>query len=527
MSASDSRIPFEPQRPPVPQTGGGARELLWQGLALIALALGAAYLRWRWTRSLNPDALAFAIVVAAAETLAFLGFALTVFRWWATQDPPRREPPRTPADCGGAGERPLLVDVVIVVREEAPERLRLVVRAARRLSYPHPLRLQVHVVDHGAREAVARIAADEGARYLRAGGEPDPERAAAAAGEGDFVLLCDGGTRLFPRLLEHTLGDFRDPRVGWVQTSRWFEDLPQGVSWPLWLQERVGSWGRKLGEGVQEFIGRVHVGQDPFACDPQLFFDVELRRRNRGAAIAWRGPGAVLRRQALQGGRAWRSLLHASVQSASLAPADLATALDLRWNEAVAAFHAALRERPRGFMGFAISLLPFACIWRLALLLAPLAALVTGTAPLAGYTSGFYRHAIPFLLALQLALLVSTWGVRTGKVHAFALALAPQDCAALLRVLFRRAARPPFAGQTHRRGLHLVLPQVTLAALTACGLLLALWRVFAQGQGQELPALIVNGAWAVFNLVALLAPVRAALWRPAGPARALDAPAAA
>jgi cellulose synthase (UDP-forming) len=148
------------------------------------------------------------------------------------------------------------------------------------------------------------------------------------------------------------------------------------------------------------------------------------------------------------------------------------------------------------------------------LLIAPFIYFLTGVTPLAGYTSAFYLHAVPFLFVLQLALLVTTWGVRTGKASAFELALAPLQLRALWHVLRRRASPPPFAQEAHRRGLHLVVPQVTLIALTVAGLLLACWRVFVQGQGQELPALIVNGAWSVFNLGALLAPVRAALWRP-------------
>lgn len=523
MSARDSHPhPFASHRPPAPQPPGGVRELAWQFLAIVALALGADYLRWRWMQSLNPDALWFAIPLAVAETLAFAGLARTVFQCWATCDPPRQEPPRTPAECGGAGDRPLGVDVVIAVGEEAIERVREVLRSARALSYPSALRLQLHVVDDGAREALERLALQEGARYARALAPHDARVDAAGCGDGDFVVLGDGHTRLFPRLLEHTLGYFRDPRVGCVQTPPWYEDLPQGVPLPQWLQQRLGAFGRWLGEGLQELVGTVRVGHDPFACDPQPWFDLVLRRRNRLGAVRWCGTGAVLRREALLQGDAWRSLLHPSVQSASLAPPDLASALQLRW-----------RMQPA-----ALAWSSFACVWRLAFLLAPIVYGVTGAAPLAGYTSGFYLHAVPFLLALLLAFLAATWGVRAGKAWAFALGLVPQECGRLWRRLRRRFARsasvarePWVPGRarddTECRGLQLVVPQVTLIALTLAAIALAAWRVFVQGQGQELPALIVNGAWAVFNLAALLAPVRAALWRPPAAAHAAAAAAAA
>ena len=67
---------FEHRRPPAPVAHSPARELLWQFLVIVALVLGANYIRWRWTDSLNWDALWFAIPLAAAETCAYTGLVL-------------------------------------------------------------------------------------------------------------------------------------------------------------------------------------------------------------------------------------------------------------------------------------------------------------------------------------------------------------------------------------------------------------------------------------------------------------------
>lgn len=512
-----------PPRAPAPLAAGGAAELLWQFLALVALALGANYLRWRWLHALNPDVPWFAWPLALAETLAWSGLASTVFQCWGTGDPPPGDPPRSPAEAGAAGTGALAVDVLIAVADQPIARVRVVLRAALRLSYPHPLQLRVHLVDRGARAELARLAAEEGARSA------DSEDAALALASGDFVLLCDGHTRLFPRLLEHTLGYFRDPRVGWVQTPLWFEDLPAGVPLPQWLQQRAGAFGRWLGAGLQELVGPVRIGQDPFGCDPQAFFGIVLRRRSRFGDLDWRGAGAVLRREAWRPARAWRSVLHPSVQSASLAPADFATALELHGRQRLPA-RALPQPQPQPQAASAYERLmrrgrswnAFACAWNLVFLLAPLVYLFTGIAPVAGYTSAFYLHLLPFLLALQLAFVVTTWGAATAKARAFRLALAPQQLRALWQAL--RGLQP---ARQERRPLRLVAPQLALVALTLAGWAVALWRVFVFGQGQELPALIVNCAWSVYNLVALLAPVRAALWRPPAVARRVDEPAAA
>ena len=64
---------FERRKPPEPLVHSMWRELLYQFLATIALALGAWYLWWRWTASLNYEALWFAIPLVLAETFSYIG----------------------------------------------------------------------------------------------------------------------------------------------------------------------------------------------------------------------------------------------------------------------------------------------------------------------------------------------------------------------------------------------------------------------------------------------------------------------
>jgi cellulose synthase (UDP-forming) len=62
--------------------------------------------------------------------------------------------------------------------------------------------------------------------------------------------------------------------------------------------------------------------------------------------------------------------------------------------------------------------------------------------------------------------------------------------------------------------MHLVIPQLTVIVLTLVGLAYAAVRVFAQGHDEELPSFIVNVAWGLNNVFAMLPLVRAALWQP-------------
>ncbi len=300
--------PLEERLPPPPVAHSSAREFAFQALAVASLALGAWYLHWRWTASLNRDALWFAIPLALAETLAFGGSLIFFLSLWRTRDTPVAPPPSTVRDVvvrPPARDRPLIVDVFYPTYDEDPELVRLSIRAGKALRYPHPLDLRLHVLDDGRREAMKRVAEEEGVGYLtranNAGFKAGNLRNGIEQTGGDFIVICDADTRVFPELLERTLGYFRDPRVAWVQTPQWFHDLEEGVPLPEWLarRARLGAVGRGLGRAAEALVGPVRIGADPFANDPQLFYDVIQRRRNWCNASFCCGAGSVHRREAV------------------------------------------------------------------------------------------------------------------------------------------------------------------------------------------------------------------------------------
>ncbi|MGD9894289.1 MAG: glycosyltransferase, partial [Dehalococcoidia bacterium] len=302
---------FEHRRPPQPSTHVIWRETLWQVLATIAVVIGIWYLHWRWTASLNFDALWFAIPLVIAETLSFFGLVLVVFNLWQITDTPRQKPPRTIGECEGTEEsRPLRVDIYVATYSEDPELVRMSLAAARRLRYPHPIELKVHCLDDGRRPAMAEVAAQEGVNYItrqnNIGYKAGNLRNALEVTDGDFLVICDADTRMFPDFLEATLGYFRDPDVAWVQTPQWFFDLPEGDTLDQVWGRRLGGVGRLAGKAVQRVIGEVRRGDDPFDNNPFYFFDVIQRRRNGANASFCCGAGSVHRREAV-----WQSALRA------------------------------------------------------------------------------------------------------------------------------------------------------------------------------------------------------------------------
>ncbi|HEX9306829.1 MAG TPA: glycosyltransferase, partial [Anaeromyxobacter sp.] len=290
---------------PVP---GPVRAFAFQSLAVAAVALGGWYLAWRWTESLNPGALGWSAVVAAAETLAWIGSALFFLSIWRIADVPPRPPPRTANEVLSAPlapDRPLRVDVLVTTFDEQVALVRRSVRAARALTYPHPISIRVLVLDDGRRAAMREMAREEGVEYLtratNRGYKAGNLQNALERTDGDLFVICDADTRPLPALLEETLGYFRDPRVAWVQTPQTFDDLDPGTALPEWLarRARLGRIGRAAGRLVERVVGPVAVGADPFGSDARAFFDVVQRGRNWCNAAFCCGAGSVHRREAV------------------------------------------------------------------------------------------------------------------------------------------------------------------------------------------------------------------------------------
>lgn len=297
--------PFEHRLPPAPVPHSASRELLWQFLAVMSLTLGASYLVWRWTSSLNMDALWFALPMVVAETLAYVGLILFTINLWRTDDEPITAPPATTteAGCGTHDDRPLRVDIFFPTFDEDPELVRLGLIDAKKITYPHEIDVRIHVLDDGQRSSMAKVASEEAVNYLTRTGNTGYKagnlRHAMQVTSGDFIVICDADTRLFPTVLERTLGYFRDRKVAWVQTPQWFFDLPEGQPLADAMGGVFGRAGRWLAAGIQSVFGSVRVGADPFVNDPALFYDVIQRRRNWANAAFCCGAGSIHRREAI------------------------------------------------------------------------------------------------------------------------------------------------------------------------------------------------------------------------------------
>ncbi|HEY8592031.1 MAG TPA: glycosyltransferase [Sphingomicrobium sp.] len=279
---------------------------LWQFFATIAAILGAWYIVWRWTSSLNPDALWFSIPMALGETCAYLGLLLFFYNMWGIDDPAQQPPPARIGDCDPSAPEPdraVSVDVFITTYNEEEDLVRLSIRDALNVRVPAGVVVKVHVLDDGRRASMREIAEREGANYIsrdnNLGYKAGNLRNAMEQTDGDFIVICDADTRLLPPMLENVLGYFRDPDVAFVQTPQWFYDLPPGERLSERWGRSAGAAGRAAGRAIETIFGEIRVGADPFNNDASIFYEVILRRRNRANAAFCCGAASIHRREAV------------------------------------------------------------------------------------------------------------------------------------------------------------------------------------------------------------------------------------
>lgn len=591
---------FEHRRPPEPLRRSVIGERIWQLLAITSLILGAWYIGWRWTDSLNWDAAWFALPLVIAESCAYFGLILFTLNLWTTRDYPRRPPPERIGQCLAeppAEDRPVAVDIFIATYNEEEELVRLSIRDAKAVSYPHPINVQVHVLDDGRRETMRRVAKEEGVNYItrdnNVGFKAGNLRNAMEQTHGDFIMICDADTRVFPTILEHTLGYFRDSDVAFVQTPQWFYDIPEGITLTNWLGQRAGRPGRWMGAAVETIFGEIRIGEDPFVNDPAMFYDIIQRRRNVYNAAFCCGAASIHRREAVMfvalrafaaaidkatredksrllrlirprkdpeaealarwqaaqeqeltpykfhvsediyssivlhqdRERRWKSVLHPSVESKMLSPQDLLTWTIQRFKYAGGSLDIFFHDNPVTAPGLSLGqrlmyLNTFwsylGALWNVMFLCAPIIYLLTGIPPVDAYTGDFFAHALPFLVANELAFLAGTWGLSGYKGKVSYLASFPIGLRAIWAVIRRQKIKFPVTPKERQEGnyLNLVWPQLGIMIATLLGFGWAAgcyWR----GVGNfSAGGLIANGLWGLNNILAMSIMVKAAFWKP-------------
>jgi cellulose synthase (UDP-forming) len=570
----DHRIPEPPQE----QSEG--MQLLFQFLGIVTLMLGVWYLHYRWTDSLNMDALWFAIPLAFAETMMFIGTVLVIVNFWRIRDTEKKSPPHTMDEVTTKEEHPynthkkIKIDIYIPVFNEDPELVRQTIIAAKKVQKLPTWNLCYYLLDDSNNEAMTQMAKEEGLPQILRDNTKGRKAGAITHAmdetKGDFIVIIDSDTRLFPNILLNTMGYFKDDSVAWVQTPQWFCDLTEGEPLEKVWKKNLGTIGEKTAQLFQKVFGRTKVGYDLFANDPAMFFGVIQRRRNNYNASFCCGATSIHRTSALRRvaiarwaqrvldankskeaieeidveyisyhtsediytsllvhahqPKKYKSVLHPEVESKMLSPLDLGTWVTQRFRYAGGTIDLVTKEFKRFFqsgLSLGQKLMYFStfwsytgAIWLVILLLSPILYMFTNIAPVQSYSMDFFIHLIPFLFFNQLALMVATWGIHSNRGGQFFIAIFPIVLKAFWDVARRKPIRFVVTAKTAKRGNFLSLVNIQLGMILLYIIAIAYaTTMHLIGERIYLTGYSVNLLWSLFNMISLWAIVRAALYK--------------
>lgn len=353
-----------------------ARKLRIRGVAVVAIAVTAAYLTWRLAGTINLDWWWVAIPLFVVEVHNAFGLVLyTIALWSLDSDPyPVRRRARRPK-----------VAVLIPTLNEPPEVLLPTIAASIALRPAH----ETWVLDDGRRESVRKLAEQLGARYLTRSDNLHAKAGnlnhALGIVKAEIVAVLDADHVPTARFLTALLPYFEDARIAFVQSPQDFYNL--------------------------ESFEHERRGNDEVFNEESVFYRVIAPAKNRWAAPFWCGTCALVRVEALRsvGGvstdsvtedihttirmyrAGWKGAYHNEVVARGLAPDDAAAYMVQRNRWALGAMQVLRRENPlfgRGLTGgqrlaFLTTLFGWFDSWRtLAYMVIPLVVVATGAVPI-------------------------------------------------------------------------------------------------------------------------------------------------
>ena len=143
----ETRIPYSPIK------DNKWRTSIFQFFSIITLAVGLAYINWRWRYSINSDSLIFAITLVIAETLSFIGTVLIIINYWSNKDPVKQSPIHYLSEIeklNGRVDRPIRIDIFIASYNEDVELVRYSIQDAKKITYPYEdVEIKIYVLKNG------------------------------------------------------------------------------------------------------------------------------------------------------------------------------------------------------------------------------------------------------------------------------------------------------------------------------------------------------------------------------------------
>ncbi len=579
-------LEFEGRNPPMFRPLSMKERLFWHFFAGASVAASIRYLYWRWAESMNPEAILFSFMVALAETLTIFGTILFYFDIWDEGDtpwsPPMKSQNNDPLDQIGE----ILVDIFITTVDEDEHMLEATVEAARNVIWPINTEVRVYILDDGNRSGIELLASRQSVSYIarsaREGFKGGNLSNALFRTKGDFVVICDADTRLFPTFLKNTLGYFSKDDVAWVQTPHWFYDLPCRERWGKRLARVLKLHSIRMPIVAGLFSGPNHGEFDPFFSDPSVFFDIIQRRRNRNASSFCCGAASIHRREAIfssalgkklvdsvkimkvgglsnlteaaecvplepfrfhvsedlyssilahgSSGKQWESVYHPKVEARMLSPWSVQAWASQRVKYARGTFDIAFRSGSifGNKMSWKTKLHYLSTFWSYAsslwvpiLIFAPAYSLVSGYSAVKSFSSEFFWYFVPMVVFGELALMSTSKNLPLSKGRVLNAACMFINLRAFFFVVSGR--RPGFNPTTKipssGGAFRYILPNVAAMFILAFSGLFSLLSFWCGWSSPDYPAVYVNLFWLSCNFILMGQIFRFIFWNPAAALR--------
>ncbi|MDZ8263187.1 glycosyltransferase family 2 protein [Nostoc sp. ChiQUE01b] len=363
---------------------------------------------------------------------------------------------------------------------------------------------------------------------------------------GQFILTLDADHIPRPQFLKRVLpyfstynlltGKYEQNQIAFVQTPQDFYNIPPGDP---------------FGHQAHLFYGPLQQGKDGMNAAFYTGTDAVLRRealisvglqyfadeyaKNEKRLDEFQLVGGVSSNSITEDmntamrlhGAGWKSVYHHELLAEGLAPDDLKSTLKQRLRWAQGTIQVLMRENPLAKPGltfwqrlhyFKTMYSYFSGFATVVFICCPIIYFFTDIVPVKTYGPDFALHFFPAFIINRLTFITATWGIPAREVwraEQYAIALFPLFIQAVLSVFFGGSLKFQVTPKQRQSGtyLQLVWPQLIICVLTILGILWSLYR-FAIGNLNNPLVHLLNGAWAIYNLLLLSGIIRASVWQP-------------
>ncbi|MEH2205813.1 MAG: glycosyltransferase [Nostoc sp.] len=363
---------------------------------------------------------------------------------------------------------------------------------------------------------------------------------------GNFIVTLDADhipkrnflKRVLPYFYAYNLstGKYDQNQIAFVQTRQDFYNIPPGDPFghranlfygPL--QQGKDGMNAAFYTGTNAILRRealVSVGlqnfADEFAKDEKRLDEFDLVGGVSSNSITEDMNTAMRLHSA-----GWKSIYHNELLAEGLAPDDLSSTLKQRLRWAQGTIQVLVRENPLTKSGltfwqrlqyFKTMYSYFSGFATLVFISCPIIYFFTDIVPVKTYGSDFAIHFFPAFIINRLTFLAATWGIPAREVwrsEQYAIALFPLLIQAVWSVFTGQKLNFQVTPKQRQSGIYLrlVWPQLVVFILTILGMLWSLYQ-FAIGHLNNPDVHLLNGAWAIYNLLLLWAIIRASVWQP-------------